>query len=369
MDVEGTWRRVTLDGASVRPDNVASARAGNARAMLTEPASGVLYEPVVHTRVQSSEFILHTMAATELPARLAELQGPPPARCNAAAFIGSELRTLATLRAAVTPRRWQARAGMAGVPLLTKTQWIEADALLTDKERVATVSAKLYEVALAIDGLRRNRPTAWARLAGTDAATTCACVEGNRCGLHLAPGLNGARYQQCVQALPGLQASSWRREPDATRGATTDEAAEKSCYCVCGTRCATALARELHWARCEGDGRIHGLPPDERKRVGAAWLLIDESTGRVLRAGCVRLPATRSSRSSRSSISKSSISIRTSMSMNMSMSIKSSSNSSSQRHAWGRSVRTTTSGREGRRRVGESRRYAPWPVTPQPMAR
>lgn len=72
----------------------------------------------------------------------------------------------------------------------------------------------------------------------------------------------------------------------------TDGAAETRCYCVCGTRCATGLALELHWARCEGDGRIHGLPPDERKRVGGARLLIDERTGRVLRAGCVRMPAT-----------------------------------------------------------------------------
>ena len=48
----------------------------------------------------------------------------------------------------------------------------------------------------------------------------------------------------------------------------------------------------MHWETSCGDGQDHGLPPDERERVGVAWLLLDESTGRVLRAGCKRLPAT-----------------------------------------------------------------------------
>ena len=147
---------------------------------------------------------------------MAELQGPPPARGDPAAFISSALRELATLRTAARPRQWQARARVAGV-ILTTSQWLEVDTLRADEVRVAAVSAKLYEVALAVDTLRQDKPAAWARLAGTDATTTCACVAGGRCGLRLAPGLDSARYQQCVEALPGLQANSWRREPDATR--------------------------------------------------------------------------------------------------------------------------------------------------------
>ena len=48
----------------------------------------------------------------------------------------------------------------------------------------------------------------------------------------------------------------------------------------------------MHWELAACDGRAHGLPLDERKRVGVAWILVDVTTGRVLRAGCERLPAT-----------------------------------------------------------------------------
>ena len=57
-------------------------------------------------------------------------------------------------------------------------------------------------------------------------------------------------------------------------------------------RDATRQGGAVHWAVRGFDGKKHGLPPDERERVGVAWLLLDEETGRVLRAGCKRLPAT-----------------------------------------------------------------------------
>ena len=63
-------------------------------------------------------------------------------------------------------------------------------------------------------------------------------------------------------------------------------------YCLCGERSATPLDRAMHWAVRGFDRAKHGLPPDERERVGVAWLLLDEETGRVLRAGCKRLAAT-----------------------------------------------------------------------------
>ena len=34
------------------------------------------------------------------------------------------------------------------------------------------------------------------------------------------------------------------------------------------------------------DGRQHGMPPDERKRIGVAWLLLDEHDGRVRQEVC-----------------------------------------------------------------------------------
>ena len=105
-----------------------------------------------------------------------------------------------------------------------------------------------------------------------------------------------------MEATPGLEPGSWRaapkRRPDA--GAATEpedgpagEADEpEDCYCLCGERFGTPLLRAAHWETVASDGRQHGMPPDERKRIGVAWLLLDEHDGRVLRAGCLRLAAT-----------------------------------------------------------------------------
>ena len=113
------------------------------------------------------------------------------------------------------------------------------------------------------------------------------------------PRLDRTRYQTCVDVLAvlagPLEEQSWRRAAGA-RAAVDDEDASEvrdtAVYCLCGERCAMPLDRAMHWAVRGFDGRDHGLPPDERERVGVAWLLLDEETGRVLRAGCKRLPAT-----------------------------------------------------------------------------
>ena len=102
-----------------------------------------------------------------------------------------------------------------------------------------------------------------------------------------------------VDARAGFVQGSWRRVSGAGAApSTVDETAQEedeadtAKYCLCGASCATLLERGLHWELAEGDGRDHSLPPDERKRVGVAWLLLDEATGYVLRAGCERMPAT-----------------------------------------------------------------------------
>ena len=125
----------------------------------------------------------------------------------------------------------------------------------------------------------------------------CECVRGGRCELQDGERLDAQRYQTCVDKLADgrFQPGNWRRAADtraAGEGEGEGEVRDTAVHCLCGERSATPLGRAVHWAVRGFDGKKHGLPPDERERVGVAWLLLDEETGRVLRAGCKRLPAT-----------------------------------------------------------------------------
>ena len=71
-----------------------------------------------------------------------------------------------------------------------------------------------------------------------------------------------------------------------------EEGEQQEKWCCCGKRNRNDFERELHIAVASRDGRNHGKPPDERQRLGGAWVLVDEESGIVRRAGRVRIPAT-----------------------------------------------------------------------------
>ena len=237
-----------------------------------------------------------------LERRLQRLQAPPCARLDAAAFVSTQMRQLAALKARCTSRQWQLHEDATDAPKPTAAQWLEAEALHSDEAATVEVTHETYTLAVAIEAWWRRRPreSTTNDEAAAAARGTCACVGGgNGCDLRRGGLIDRTRYQACVSALDErFEAGTWRRKAkrrgdDAEGDGEADsDVRDGAVFCLCGRRCGTPLERAMHWETSCGDGQDHGLPPDERERVGVAWLLLDESTGRVLRAGCKRLPAT-----------------------------------------------------------------------------
>ena len=70
-----------------------------------------------------------------LERRLERLQAPPCARLDAAAFVSTQMRQLAALKARCTPRQWQLHEDATDALKLTTAQWLEAEALRSDAYR------------------------------------------------------------------------------------------------------------------------------------------------------------------------------------------------------------------------------------------
>ena len=59
-----------------------------------------------------------------------------------------------------------------------------------------------------------------------------------------------------------------RKSSEDEGGRVATEEAKQIWYCVCGKACRSALDRQFHWEDAEYDPHCHGMPPDERQRVG-----------------------------------------------------------------------------------------------------
>ena len=307
---EGEWRRVEIDGTPVRPGGAGAAKEARGTARLMKTTAGVAHEPAEQARAASDEATDGTLHA--LLARLVEL---PEERRDAATFVETGLRKLAETKAGASPRQWKTRLAGAGGDKLTAVQWqaVEAAGEAAGEaaeqgeavENARPLTATMY--AAASEAARLERwPHVWAALGGGENGEACACVRGGDCEWTQKEGVSGGtEYKRQLQAVTGLEKGSWRRNKrhkgDGAREAQTegeegedeDETEPKAGYfCMCGEESATPLERAMHWELQALDGRPHGLPPDERKRLGAAWVLLDVATGRVLRGGCERMPAT-----------------------------------------------------------------------------
>mgnify|MGYP004361924931 CR=1 FL=1 len=289
---EAGWRWVTLRGARVQQGEASEATRHATQVELAERAQSAVHEPAERARRGGAPRRSLTM-------RLASLCPPPVERLDAAGFVAARLRELAEARAHTGTRLWHARLEEARGPRLKAAEWVVAENLRNSDAQTADVTEATYRAAVAVHVLQQERPWAWALLRGTVAQAACGCVGGETCRLRQPLSLDYVQYQAGVDARAGFVQGSWRRVSGAGAApSTVDETAQEedeadtAKYCLCGARCATLLERGLHWELAEGDGRDHGLPPDERKRVGVAWLLLDEATGYVLRAGCERMPAT-----------------------------------------------------------------------------
>ena len=307
-DTSGCWCEATLGGAPVRPTDVQEVRQSSARQVRLTPgvAGDGAREPAEEAEPEEAARRLRET----IERRLERLRAPPSARLDAAAFVSAQMRQLAALRARCTPRQWQLHEGAAQAPSLTRAQWLAAEGLRSGGAAAVAVTDETYALAIAIEEWWRRRPREATEHGEAAAAArgVCACVggDGDGCGLWRDGLIDRTRYQECVRALDGrFEADTWRRRAgrrgddaeggdDGARdgGEAGGGVRDSAVFCLCGDRSATPLARAMHWETAGDDGLDHGLPPDERERVGVAWLLLDESTGRVLRAGCERLPAT-----------------------------------------------------------------------------
>ena len=210
--------------------------------------------------------------------------------------VTSELSWLAETRDRTVERIWKTRVEAAGLAI-SEAAWREVDALAREKNRGARITESTKAAAEAVEAARRD-PQRRRTLCGENDGL-CPCVGGGVCALHAATPLRRTAYQKCVSNIDKkLEHNTWRRakasKPDDSgdnRGGGGD-GEPTSWRCVCRWRGASAVERAFHWALTADDGDYHGLPPDERKRIGAAWVLVDEPTGRVVRAGRRRIAAT-----------------------------------------------------------------------------